>query len=113
MAFIPEESDHTRDRYLKRARFLAISDFGPGSLVYHEGRAYRVGAGLCWAPPAMPRDAWSSSRQLCVPPAAPVTLMMGPGDCRFKHYLLLGGVLAVITWLVTLAVTPLVWPLNP
>lgn len=42
MAFIPGESDHTRDRYLQRARFLAISEFGPGSLVYHEGRAYRV-----------------------------------------------------------------------
>lgn len=28
--------------YLQRARFLAISEFGPGSLIYHEGRAYRV-----------------------------------------------------------------------
>lgn len=42
MAFIPGSADHTRDRYLQRARFLAISEFGPGSLVYHEGRAYRV-----------------------------------------------------------------------
>jgi Lhr-like helicase len=42
MAFIPGGADHTRDRYLQRARFLAISEFGPGSLVYHEGRAYRV-----------------------------------------------------------------------
>lgn len=39
-------------------------------------------------------------------------LVMGPGDYRFKHYLLLGGVLAIITWLVTLVVTPLVWPLT-
>ncbi|MBK8907260.1 MAG: SLC13 family permease [Rhodospirillales bacterium] len=38
-------------------------------------------------------------------------LVMGPGEYRFKHYLLLGGVLAIITWLVTLIVTPLVWPL--
>jgi Lhr-like helicase len=28
--------------YLQRARFVAIAEFGPGSLVYHEGRAYRV-----------------------------------------------------------------------
>src|SRR5262249_58389947 len=28
--------------YLQRARFIAIAEFGPGSLVYHEGRAYRV-----------------------------------------------------------------------
>lgn len=28
--------------YLQRARFIAISEFGPRSLIYHEGRAYRV-----------------------------------------------------------------------
>jgi hypothetical protein len=28
--------------YLQRARFLAIAEFGPGSLIYHEGRGYRV-----------------------------------------------------------------------
>jgi len=28
--------------FLQRARFLAISEFGPRSLIYHEGRAYRV-----------------------------------------------------------------------
>lgn len=28
--------------YLQRARFLAISEFGPRSLIYHEGRAFRV-----------------------------------------------------------------------
>lgn len=28
--------------YLQRARFLAISEFGPRSLIYHEGRGYRV-----------------------------------------------------------------------
>ena len=42
MAFIPGSANRSRDRYLPRARFLAISEFGPGSLVYHEGRAYRV-----------------------------------------------------------------------
>lgn len=28
--------------FLQRARFLAIAEFGPRSMVYHEGRAYRV-----------------------------------------------------------------------
>ena len=42
MAFVPGSANRGQDRYLQRARFLAISEFGPGSLVYHEGRAYRV-----------------------------------------------------------------------
>jgi Lhr-like helicase len=39
-AFIPGEG--RGGSYLQRARFLAISEFGPRSLIYHEGRAYRV-----------------------------------------------------------------------
>ncbi|MBW7057830.1 DEAD/DEAH box helicase [Paracoccus bogoriensis] len=39
-AFIPGEGKS--GTYLQRARFLAISEFGPRSLIYHEGRAYRV-----------------------------------------------------------------------
>jgi superfamily II DNA/RNA helicase len=39
-AFVPGEGK--RGAYLSRARFLAISEFGPRSLIYHEGRAYRV-----------------------------------------------------------------------
>ncbi len=39
-AFIPGEGK--KGSFLQRARFLAISEFGPGSLIYHEGRAYRV-----------------------------------------------------------------------
>ncbi len=35
---------------------------------------------------------------------------MGPGRYRFKHYLMVGGVMAVITWAVTTWFTPLVWP---
>ena len=31
--------------YLQRARFVAIAEFGPRSLIYHEGRAYRVEQG--------------------------------------------------------------------
>ncbi|EWY37264.1 ATP-dependent helicase [Skermanella stibiiresistens SB22] len=39
-AFIPGEGGS--GAFLQRARFLAISEFGPRSLIYHEGRAYRV-----------------------------------------------------------------------
>jgi Lhr-like helicase len=46
MAFIPGGPGGTGQRYLQRARFLALSEFGPGSLVYHEGRAYRVDRAL-------------------------------------------------------------------
>lgn len=46
MAFIPGTSDGKGERYIQRARFLAISEFGPRSLVYHEGRAYRVDRAL-------------------------------------------------------------------
>lgn len=38
-AVIPAER---RAAVLQRPRFLAISEFGPNSLIYHEGRAYRV-----------------------------------------------------------------------
>ena len=39
-AFVP--GDGGSGAYLQRARFLAISEFGPRSLIYHEGRAFRV-----------------------------------------------------------------------
>jgi Lhr-like helicase len=43
MAYIPGSSDGNRKQtFLQRARFIAIGEFGPRSLIYHEGRAYRV-----------------------------------------------------------------------
>ncbi len=42
-AFVPGQGGSgSRSTYLQRARFLAIAEFGPMSLIYHEGRAYRV-----------------------------------------------------------------------
>lgn len=46
MAFVPGGQGGKGERYIQRARFLAISEFGPHSLVYHEGRAYRVDRAL-------------------------------------------------------------------
>jgi superfamily II DNA/RNA helicase len=43
MAFIPSTGDRRgRHTFLQRPRFLALSEFGPRSLIYHEGRSYRV-----------------------------------------------------------------------
>lgn len=42
-AYVPAASGgSSKAAYLQRARFLAIAEFGPRSLIYHEGRAYRV-----------------------------------------------------------------------
>lgn len=44
-AFIPGAQKRRKDnqsRVLSRPRFLAISEFGPLSLIYHEGQQYRV-----------------------------------------------------------------------
>jgi hypothetical protein len=40
-AFIPG-SRGKDSSWLQRARFLAISEFGPGALIYHEGSSYQV-----------------------------------------------------------------------
>jgi hypothetical protein len=42
-AYIPAlTSGVSKATFLQRARFVAIAEFGPRSLIYHEGRAYRV-----------------------------------------------------------------------
>lgn len=42
-AFIPGRMNRTgRDEYVSRPRFLAISEFGPQAIVYHDGAKYRV-----------------------------------------------------------------------
>lgn len=42
-AFVPgRRGRRGRDEFVSRARFLAISEFGPRALVYHEGSRYRV-----------------------------------------------------------------------
>ncbi|HWH71854.1 MAG TPA: SLC13 family permease, partial [Candidatus Sulfotelmatobacter sp.] len=37
-------------------------------------------------------------------------LVLGPGRYQFKHYLKIGGVMALLTWLLATWFTPLVWP---
>ncbi|AFS52276.1 DEAD/DEAH box helicase [Leptospirillum ferriphilum] len=43
LAYIPGKREGTgRNTFLSRPRFLALSEFGPNSLIYHEGSHYRV-----------------------------------------------------------------------
>ncbi len=42
-AYVPGRRQRKgRDEFLSRPRFLAISEFGPGAIIYHEGARYRV-----------------------------------------------------------------------
>lgn len=41
-AFIPARKTKQREEYLSRPRFLAISEFGPRAIVYHEGSRYEI-----------------------------------------------------------------------
>lgn len=41
-AYVPGDGERRNDRYIQRARFLAISEFGPQSIIYHEGATFRV-----------------------------------------------------------------------
>jgi very-short-patch-repair endonuclease len=41
-AFIPGKASGGDDEWLDRPRFLAISEFGPRSMVYHEGARYEI-----------------------------------------------------------------------
>ena len=43
MAFVPGKREKQgSETYVTRSRFLALSEFGPLSLIYHEGKQYRV-----------------------------------------------------------------------
>jgi len=53
------------------------------------------------------------SSAFCTPVAHESTiLVMGPGRYQFKHYLQIGGMMALLTWVIATLVTPLVWPFG-
>jgi hypothetical protein len=41
-AFIPARRSKQRDEFVSRPRFLAISEFGPRAVIYHEGSKYVI-----------------------------------------------------------------------
>src|SRR5207244_4961612 len=78
-AFIPGRKGAAgRDEFLSRPRFLAISEFGPRSIVYHEGSRYAI-------------------NRVLLPVGSPdepelVTASMKPcGRCGYVHPLDAGG----------------------
>ncbi|HOT74392.1 MAG TPA: helicase-related protein [Candidatus Wallbacteria bacterium] len=56
-AFIPgRKPQKGRDEFLSRPRFLAISEFGPRAVVYHEGARYRINRVIIPAADAQNKD---------------------------------------------------------
>ncbi len=41
-AFIPARQSRGKDEFVSRPRFLAISEFGPRAIIYHEGSRYMI-----------------------------------------------------------------------
>jgi di/tricarboxylate transporter len=76
--------------------------------------AYQVAIGTGVNPkPFMVGLAVCVSSAFCTPVAHESTLLvLGPGRYQFRHYLQLGSVLALLTWLLGTLLTPLVWPFQ-
>jgi superfamily II DNA/RNA helicase len=78
MAFIPSTREgRGRQTWLQRPRFLALAEFGPRSLVYHEGRAFRVARAMLTVGQ---RDASSAE------PRLPTTAVRICGGCGAGHF---------------------------
>lgn len=62
-AFIPGGSQRLdRDEFVSRPRFLAISEFGPRSVIYHEGSRYVISRVIL---PAREEDLLTTSATIC------------------------------------------------
>jgi hypothetical protein len=83
-AYLPGRRGRHReqDEYLPRPRFLAIAEFGPRSVIYHEGSRYVINKVIL--PVGDDEDLLTSSAQLC--PACgylhPIAADSGPDLCR-------------------------------
>lgn len=81
MAYVPSTHDgRGRQTYLQRPRFLALSEFGPRSLVYHEGRAFRVVKALL---AVQRRDGATADVKL---PTKAVRICRGCGAAHFNDH---------------------------
>jgi len=61
-AYIPSIRKKHKEEYLNRPRFLAISEFGPRTLIYHEGSRYVVNKVLL---PVSDEDVLTQEAKLC------------------------------------------------
>jgi len=58
--------------------------------------------------------AMAASASFMTPVSHPANiLIMGPGGYRFKDYMIVGGLLTVVTLGVLMLVMPFFWPLTP
>ena len=64
-AFVPGSMGPGTQHFIHRSRFLAISEFGPHGLIYHEGRAFRVTRALLGPSGNDDRRLTTESRALC------------------------------------------------
>ena len=81
-AYIPGRKMRSQEEFISRPRFLAISEFGPGALIYHEGARYQVSRVMM--PVGDDRDPLTSCLKLC-PRCGylhPYTGSNGPNNCE-------------------------------
>jgi len=88
-AFIPgRKGKKGRSEFLTRPRFLAISEFGPQAVVYHEGSRYQVNKVIL--PPSEGDDLSLSKAKLC--PGCgylhPISNGEGPDLCQHCEHML-------------------------
>lgn len=69
-AFIPGRRIKQRDEFLTRPRFLAVSEFGPRAVVYHEGSRYEINKVIL--PPLADDELLTRRAKLC-------------GGCGYLH----------------------------
>jgi len=73
-----------RDEFLSRARFLAIAEFGPRNIIYHEGSRYVIHKVILPVSPSPDHGLATSTAKLC--PACgylhPITAYAGPDLCQ-------------------------------
>jgi len=75
-AFIPGRKSKQDDEFLSRPRFLAISEFGPRAVIYHEGSRYIINKVIL--PAGEEQELEERSAKIC-------------GHCGYLHTLTAGG----------------------
>jgi very-short-patch-repair endonuclease len=90
-AYIPgRRRVNNRDEFLSRARFLAITEFGPRNIIYHEGSRYEINKVIIPVSSTNDDGLPTSAAKLC--PACgylhPITGGAGPDLCQHCHQML-------------------------
>ena len=84
-AYIPgRRTARDAEEFISRPRFLAISEFGPGALIYHEGARYQVSRVMMPVEEGQPGDLPTSQLIVCSSCGYlhPVLAEPGPSNCE-------------------------------